>query len=110
MSAIPYGPEGESIRRGMAIFTNTGTNAKQFVGNGLSCQNCHLDAGRKPDSAPMWAAWVTYPLYRSKNKQINTMEARIAGADEAQQDHQIGRASCRERVGKYGEIEVGGVP
>src|SRR3546814_20430611 len=79
MSAIPYGPEGESIRRGMAIFTNTGTNAKQFVGNGLSCQNCHLDAGRKPDSAPMWAAWVTYPLYRSKNKQINTMEPRIKG-------------------------------
>ena len=38
-----------------------------------------LDAGRKPDSAPMWAAWVTYPLYRSKNKQINTMEARIKG-------------------------------
>src|SRR3546814_12066658 len=27
----------------------------------------------------MWAAWVTYPLYRSKNKQINTMEARIKG-------------------------------
>src|SRR3546814_16179941 len=53
MSAIPDGPEGESIRRGMAIFTNTGTNAKQFVGNGLSCQNCHLDAGRKPDSAPI---------------------------------------------------------
>src|SRR3546814_9061429 len=23
--------------------------------------------------------WVTYPLYRSKNKQINTMEARIKG-------------------------------
>ena len=79
MSAIPNGPEGESIRRGMAIFTNTGTNARRFVGNGLSCQNCHLDAGRKPDSAPMWAAWVTYPLYRSKNKQINTMEARIKG-------------------------------
>src|SRR3546814_8257051 len=54
----------------------------QFVGNGLSCQNCHLDAGRKPDSAPMWAAWVTYPLYRSKNKQINTMEARIKGRSE----------------------------
>src|SRR3546814_11655859 len=46
MSAIPDGPEGESIRRGMAIFTNTGTNAKQFVGNGLSCQNCHLEIGR----------------------------------------------------------------
>ena len=76
---IPSGPEGDAIRRGMQIFVNTRTHAGQFVGNDLSCSNCHLDAGRRPDSAPMWSAWVSYPTYRSKNKQINTMEDRIKG-------------------------------
>ncbi|MFD1104486.1 c-type cytochrome [Sphingobium olei] len=79
MSSIPAGPEGDAIRRGMQIFLNPGTNAREFVGNSLACKNCHLDAGRKPDSAPMWAAWVAYPKYRSKNKQINTMEDRVKG-------------------------------
>lgn len=78
-SAIPQGPEGEAIRRGLQIFTNTQTNAREFVGNGLSCTNCHLNGGREPNSAPMWAAWVQYPKYRSKNKKINTIEDRVNG-------------------------------
>lgn len=78
-NAIPSGPAGEAIKRGEAIFMNTGANASQFVGNTLACSNCHLDGGRKADSAPMWAAWVIYPMYRKKNKQINTMEDRIKG-------------------------------
>lgn len=76
---IPQDQFGAAVRRGQAIFTNTSTNASQYVGNGLSCSNCHLDAGRQPFSAPMWAAWVSYPKYRSKNKQINTMEDRVKG-------------------------------
>lgn len=78
-AAIPDDKFGEAVRRGQAIFTNTSTNAGQHVGNGLSCSNCHLDGGRQPLSAPMWAAWVAYPKYRSKNDQINTMEDRIRG-------------------------------
>lgn len=76
---IPNDEFGAAVRRGREIFTNTGTAAAAHVGNGLSCSNCHLNAGRQPLSAPMWAAWVTYPKYRSKNKQINTMEDRVMG-------------------------------
>lgn len=76
---IPDDDFGAAVRRGRAIFTNTSTNAGQHVGNGLACSNCHLDAGREPNSAPMWAAWVAYPKYRSKNQQINTMQDRVMG-------------------------------
>lgn len=78
-STIPDDAFGASVKRGMTIFTNTGTAAGQYVGNALSCSNCHLDAGRQAFAAPMWAAWVTYPQYRSKNKSINTMEDRVKG-------------------------------
>lgn len=76
---IPDGPVGDSIRRGRDIFANTPANAGEFVGNELSCANCHLDNGRRADSAPMWSAWLGYPTYRGKNDRINTMEDRIQG-------------------------------
>lgn len=78
-STIPSGEFGDVVRRGRAIFIHTGDSAKAYVGNSLRCENCHLDAGRLANSAPMWAAWVAYPKYRSKNKQVNTMADRIAG-------------------------------
>ncbi|MDE2461406.1 MAG: c-type cytochrome, partial [Gammaproteobacteria bacterium] len=43
----------------------------------LNCSSCHLDSGRRADSAPMWAAYVAYPKYRSKNHRVNTLEERI---------------------------------
>ncbi|MGO1499936.1 MAG: c-type cytochrome [Marinobacter sp.] len=76
---IPDDEFGDSVRRGREIFTNTGTNAGEFVGNDLACANCHLDAGRLEHAAPMWAAAVSYPAYRGKNKRINTMEDRVNG-------------------------------
>lgn len=76
---IPDGPLGDMVRHGRNIFTNTGTHAEKYAGNGLNCSNCHLDAGRLANSAPLWAAWVKYPAYRGKNKMVNTMEQRIQG-------------------------------
>lgn len=79
LSAIPEGAAGDAIRRGQAIFDDTGFHASAYVGNAMACKNCHLDSGRRPDSSPMWAAWVSYPQYRQKTNSINTMEDRIMG-------------------------------
>lgn len=78
-SEIPTGPQGDAIRRGRAIFTNTRRFAPQYAGSDLSCSSCHLDARRQANAAPMWAAWVAYPRYRSKDRAISTMEDRIRG-------------------------------
>ncbi len=76
-SAIPAGPDGDAIRRGLAIFLDPARHAGNHVGSALTCANCHLDAGRQAGAAPMWAAWGVYPKYRSKDHAINTMEDRI---------------------------------
>ncbi|MGA9853313.1 MAG: c-type cytochrome [Gammaproteobacteria bacterium] len=76
-SAIPTGPDGDGIWRGLLIFENTQHYADQYVGNALNCSSCHLDRGRLAESTPMWAAYVTYPKYRSKNHQVNTLQERI---------------------------------
>ncbi|MCB9763042.1 MAG: c-type cytochrome [Alphaproteobacteria bacterium] len=76
---IPEGPFGDAVRRGRAAFTDTAAQAGPYMGNTLSCSNCHLDEGRRPDSAPMWAAWGQYPAFRKKNDRVNTMEDRLLG-------------------------------
>lgn len=78
-SAIPDDPFGALVRQGRDIFTDTQKYAKQYVGNGLNCENCHLDAGRRANSAPLWAAYVRYPRYRSKNHKVNSFADRLQG-------------------------------
>ena len=78
-SAIPDNDFGKAVRLGEKVFTDTQTYAKQYIGNKLQCANCHLDAGRLAGSAPLWAAYVAYPAYRSKNKHVNTYAERLQG-------------------------------
>ena len=78
-SDIPDNEFGRLIRKGLAIFIDTPRGAPGFVGDGLSCSNCHLDRGRRPGSAPMWSAWVSYPQFRAKNNAVNTIAMRIQG-------------------------------
>jgi thiosulfate dehydrogenase len=78
-SALPDNEFGRMVRLGRDIFVNTGEHAKAYVGNGLRCVNCHLDRGRHPNSAPLWAAYVLYPAYRSKTNKVDTLQNRIEG-------------------------------
>lgn len=78
-SKFPDGEYGKVVRLGEQVFTNTGKFAARYVGNDLSCSNCHLDAGRKPGSAPLWASFIHYPAYRSKTGQVDTLASRIQG-------------------------------
>lgn len=78
-SEIPEGPVGDAIKRGRDIFVDTPKYAAKYVGNSMACAQCHLDSGRRENSAPMWAAYVQYPKFRAKNNKINTLEERING-------------------------------
>ena len=78
-SEIPKNEFGDMIVLGKNIFVNTQQYAKAYVGNGLNCANCHLDNGRKADSAPLWAAYALYPAYRKKTGQVDTIGSRIQG-------------------------------
>ena len=76
---IPDDEFGKVVRRGRDIFDNPGRYAARYVGNDLRCSSCHLDAGRRVGSAPMWAAYVSYPAWRAKNHHVNTFAERLQG-------------------------------
>ena len=78
-SAIPDNDFGKEVKLGQAIFNGKSPIVAPFVGNSLRCASCHLDAGRLPNSAPLWSAYLTYPAYRSKNGHVNTLAERLQG-------------------------------
>ncbi|WP_373048738.1 c-type cytochrome [Vulgatibacter sp.] len=78
-SAIPAGPFGEMVRYGRDLFLHTEQLRGTWTENGMDCVNCHLDAGRLANAAPMWASWTMYPAYRSKTQKVDTMAERIQG-------------------------------
>ncbi|WP_322998960.1 c-type cytochrome [Castellaniella sp.] len=76
---IPDGPFGDAVRRGQDIFLHTEKFAGNYTGNSLNCSSCHMDAGRQAGASPLWAAYVLYPAYRSKNGHVNTLAERLQG-------------------------------
>src|SRR5690606_6502400 len=78
-SEIPQNEYGAMVLLGKKLFVNTQQYAKAYIGNGMNCANCHLDNGRKADSAPLWAAYVLNPAYRQKAGQVDTIQSRIQG-------------------------------
>lgn len=76
---LPDNAYGELVRQGRAIFVDTRNQAADYVGNGMNCVNCHMDQGRKANSAPLWGAYPMYPAYRSKNNKVNTYVERMQG-------------------------------
>jgi thiosulfate dehydrogenase len=77
---MPKNEFGQVIKMGRDVFQQTTLYAGPYVGKtNLRCASCHLDAGRLAYSAPLWAAYVSYPAYRSKNKHVNTFPERMQG-------------------------------
>lgn len=63
---IPGGQRGEQIRLGYQIVVHTQAYAAAYVGNPLSCTNCHLDAGLDPNAGSFVGLSRVYPEYRTR--------------------------------------------
>ena len=67
------------IRLGFQIFENTPQHAPQFVGNDLSCGNCHLNAGQRFRALPLTGITATFPEPRRREGRLFSIEDRIRG-------------------------------
>ncbi len=80
-------PFGRLVRYGHALVVDTPSRigpaaadpAKQYAGNNLTCQNCHLKAGTQPYAMPFSGVWGQFPQYRGREGEIGTLEERING-------------------------------
>ena len=75
--SIPAGPLGDAVKLGLAIVSDTQTRAKAYVGNGLNCVSCHLDAGRTAYAAPLVGLTGVFPEYRARRGRVESLEERL---------------------------------
>ncbi len=74
--------EADRIRLGAQIFGDTKGKASAYVGNDLSCRNCHLDAGQSESALPLVGAEAMYPLFQKRSNRVMSIEERVQGCFE----------------------------
>lgn len=81
-ATIPDGKEGDLIRYGRALVANTayyfgpkGSLGKS--GNGMNCQNCHLQAGTAVYGNNFGAVAATYPQLRARSEKMEDIPFRV---------------------------------
>lgn len=67
----------EQIRLGLRIVRETKTYAGAYVGNEMTCGNCHLNAGQKDGALPFVGISGTFPHFRSRSGRLISLEDRI---------------------------------
>jgi thiosulfate dehydrogenase len=95
---------GSLVKYGHALFTDTANEigpsvqdpAKRFAGNNLTCQNCHLQAGRQPYAMPLIGVWGQFPQYRAREGMVDTLESRINGCMERSMNGRVLPNESRE--------------
>ena len=76
-STIPAGPLGDAIRLGRNIFNNPQGYVKPYVGNGLTCSNCHINGGTQAWGGPLIGVWGVFPAYSERSASVETLEDRL---------------------------------
>jgi thiosulfate dehydrogenase len=81
-STIPNDDHGNLIRYGRELVSNTGkyfgpVGKINHFANGMSCQNCHLNAGTKLYANNYSAVFSIYPKVRPRSGTLEHLERRI---------------------------------
>jgi thiosulfate dehydrogenase len=67
----------DQIKLGYQIAADTPTHAGQYVGNGESCANCHLNVGQKDKGLPWVGVAAVFPTYNTRSGRLFSLEDRI---------------------------------
>ena len=97
-------PENELIKYGYNLFKFTPqyigpknlSNQTGYSGNNLACNNCHLNGGTKPASAPLIGIVQRFPQFRGRENKIGTLKERINGCFERSMNGTVLSENSRE--------------
>lgn len=76
------GEKRRMVVYGEDLITNTSRyfgprGSVQQISNGMNCQNCHLDAGKKPWGNNYGAVASTYPKFRERSGTLESISKRV---------------------------------
>jgi len=73
--------------------------------NGMNCQNCHLNAGNQPWGNNYGGVYSTYPKYRDRSGQIETIYKRVADCMERSLNGKAVDSNSKEFTAIYAYIK-----
>ena len=76
-AAMPSGNKGQQIRLGKLIFDQTPKYASTYVGNQLSCSDCHIRSGTAAYAAPMIDMANLFPMYNKRAGRVISLQERF---------------------------------
>jgi thiosulfate dehydrogenase len=68
---------GDQIRWGYRLFTNTPHEAPKLTGGGVSCANCHLNAGQRERALPLVGITGMFPEYNNRAARLISLPDRV---------------------------------
>ena len=104
------GEERQLIIYGQDLIAHTasyfGPNGSiQAISNGMNCQNCHLQAGKRIDGNNYSAVFSTYPKFRERSGSIETIRKRVSDCFERSLNGQAPDSNSREYKAIYAYIK-----
>jgi thiosulfate dehydrogenase len=104
------GPERELVVYGADLIANTanylGPNGSvAHLTNGMNCQNCHLDGGKKAWANNYGAVFSTYPKYRERSGQVESIYKRVSDCMERSLNGTAVDSNSREYAAIYAYIK-----
>ncbi len=105
-----YSDSGKLIWYGRELIANTSyylgpKGIVSHITNGMNCQNCHLDAGTVPYGNNFGKAYSTYPQFRARNNNIQTVYDRINDCLERSLNGKPMDSSTHEMQAMYAYIQ-----
>jgi thiosulfate dehydrogenase len=76
-SLIPDDSLGAAIRRGRALLVRTTDSLPAYAPGNIQCASCHLDAGRRPDAAPLIGVAARFPKYMDRSGAVVSIQDRV---------------------------------
>ena len=77
-ASFPPGDEGQLIAYGHDIITKTHDIVGKNVRSGMSCEACHIDAGRKPHGGSFIGIYAKFPQWNKRSQRFITLQDRLA--------------------------------
>ena len=76
-STIPSDSLGASIRRGLALVMHTADSLPAYAPGNISCTNCHINAGRNVEAAPLAGSQARFPKYMDRTGAVIPLADRV---------------------------------
>ena len=105
-----HGEERQLVMYGQDLIAHTarylGPNGSvNAISNGMNCQNCHLQAGKRLDGNNYSAVFSTYPKFRDRSGSMETIYKRVSDCFERSLNGTAPDSNSREYQAIYAYIK-----